>query len=101
MTLHRYVFLLYQQPILFLPPIFSSNIMGDRLHFSLPAFTISYGLGNPVGGNFLKSFWTGVPVEEQDLQSQQRPPIAIKAHASPVVAAIIGSVMGFMYSMSS
>ncbi|CAD6564074.1 MAG: hypothetical protein CYPHOPRED_001948 [Cyphobasidiales sp. Tagirdzhanova-0007] len=98
---HRYVFLLYQQPVLFLPPVFPSTLTGSRLHFSLPLFTLDYGMYSPVAGNFLKSYWTGVPVAEQDLIQFQKPPITIKAHASPVLAAVIGSAMGFMYSMSS
>lgn len=44
----RYVALLYEQPALFLPPVFSAGMHGARLHFNLPMFARDYGLGYPV-----------------------------------------------------
>jgi hypothetical protein len=45
---NRYVALLYEQPPLFLPPIFSHHMHGARLHFNLPMFVRDYGLRGPV-----------------------------------------------------
>lgn len=78
---------------------------GARLHFNLLAFTQDYGLTSPVGANFIKSFWTGIAIPEdeqtaidKDKQTQQ---ITIKAHANPLIAALIGSVMGLLYGAGS
>lgn len=97
---HRYVFLLYPQPILFLPPLFPSTLQGGRLHFNLPAFALDYGLGAPIAGNFIKSFWTGVEIPEEELKKELRKPL-VTAHANPWVAALIGSVLGLVYGASS
>jgi hypothetical protein len=47
---HRYVFLLYEQPLLFIPPVFGNQLRGARAHFNLPLFTLDYGLGAPAAG---------------------------------------------------
>jgi len=97
---HRYVFLLYQQPMLYLPPVFPPVLVGGRLHFNLPAFSMDYGLGAPVAGNFIKSYWTGVEVPESETINP-KPTLNIKAQSSPFLAAIIGSVLGLVYGASS
>jgi len=97
---HRYVFLLYEQPMLFLPPVFPQALVGGRLHFNLPLFSLDYGLGSPVAGNFIKSFWTGVEVPE-DETAPEKPPMTIQAKSSPFLAAIVGSVLGLVYGASS
>lgn len=98
---HRYVFLLYPQPILFLPPLFPSTLKGGRLHFNLPAFAMDYGLGAPIAGNFIKSFWTGVSIPEQELAQEHGKPMKLQSHANPWVAAAIGSVLGLLYGASA
>lgn len=97
----RYVFLLYAQPMLFIPPVFPSQMTGPRLHFNLDAFVFDFGLGAPVGGNFLKSFFTNVEVPEEEVAQPAKPTYTIKAATSPFMAGVIGSIMGMLYAASN
>lgn len=98
----RYVFLLFEQPVLFLPPVFPRTLTGSRLHFNLQAFLTDFGLREAVGGNFIRAFWTGVDVtaEEEQAQAQQAKIATFKAHANPWIAGLIGSVLGLLYGAS-
>lgn len=85
-----------------MPPVFPKQLAGPRLHFNLQTFTNDFLLRSPVAGNYIKSYWTGVEVtqdEVQEEQSQQKP-VAIKAHASPWLAGLLGSLLGLMYGAS-
>ena len=100
-----YVFLLFPQPLLFLPPIFPNAMVGARLHFNLPAFVHDYGLGSPVGGNFLKAFFTGVEIPKEELEAaspgeRKAPQYTVKPGTSPTLAALIGSLMGLLWGAS-
>lgn len=86
--------------MLFLPPVYPKTMTGGRLHFNLPLFTMDYGLGQPVAGNFIKSYWTGVEVPEEEVKPAT-PPLSIQAKSSPFLAAIIGSVLGLVYGASA
>lgn len=97
----RYVFLLFAQPMLFLPPVFPAQMAGSRLHFNLDAFVFDFGLGAPVGGNFLKSYFTNVEVKEEETVQRTKPSYTIKAATSPFMAGVIGSVMGLLYAASN
>jgi len=98
---HRYVFLLYAQPLLFIPPIFPASLIGPRLHFNLDAFVFDFGLGEPLGGNFLKSFFDNVEIPEEELVQPKKPTYVAKSGSSPFLAGVIGSIMGVLYAASA
>ena len=87
--------------MLFMPPIFPKTMIGPRLHFNLDAFIFDFGLGEPVGGNFLKSFYTDVPIAEEELKQPARPTVTLKASTSPFMAGVIGTLMGIFYAASN
>ena len=97
----RYVFLLYAQPLLFIPPIFPASLIGPRLHFNLDAFVFDFGLGEPLGGNFLKSFFDNVEIPEEELVQPKKPTYVAKSGSSPFLAGVIGSIMGVLYAASA
>lgn len=99
---HRYVALLYEQPPLFLPPVFSAGMHGARLHFNLPMFLRDYGLRQPVGGQFFKTYWDGKPLPQDSEPAQPKQTQAmIKTQSSPILAGVIGSVLGLLYGAGS
>ncbi|XP_047999604.1 phosphatidylethanolamine-binding protein 1-like [Leguminivora glycinivorella] len=57
--LHRYVFLVYQQPgkLNFDEPRLPNTSGDNRGGFSIHKFATKYGLGNPIAGNFYQAEW--------------------------------------------
>ncbi|CAB3219860.1 unnamed protein product [Arctia plantaginis] len=55
--LHRYVFLVYQQPgkLTFDEPRLTNVLSSERGGFSIADFAIKYSMGDPIAGNFYQS----------------------------------------------
>jgi hypothetical protein len=71
------------------------------LHFNLDAFVFDFGLGEPLGGNFLKSFFDNVEIPEEELVQPKKPTYVVKSGSSPFLAGVIGSIMGVLYAASA
>ncbi|XP_021195595.3 protein D3 [Helicoverpa armigera] len=72
--LHRYVFLVYQQPFraVFNETVLSNRSSANRTSFSVSDFAEKYHLGDPVAGNFFQAEYDDyVPVLQEQLRSAQ------------------------------
>lgn len=68
--LHRYVFLVYQQPgkLSFDEPRLTNRSGDNRGKFSIANFAKKYNLGDPIAGNFYQAEWDDyVPILYQQL----------------------------------
>ncbi|XP_050552650.1 protein D2 isoform X2 [Spodoptera frugiperda] len=68
--LHRYVFLVYQQPgkLSFDEPRLTNRSGDNRGKFSIANFARKYNLGDPIAGNFYQAEWDDyVPILYQQL----------------------------------